>query len=215
MNLNFGSRAGVFAALTACAAGSVSAQSPPVETGFYVGAFGGVASYPSRPKIILDRFTLESTKTREDDMSWGFTGGYRFSKYWALEAGYVDLGEATAHLVDSAGSDLRADLRFSARGKTFATALIIPTWKWETFIKVGMLFQDVDLRLDGTQAGAPFTLSSSAKGMEIYWEGGVSYHFDDRWSGRLGATYYPNVGRKNETGHVNLVSSFLGVSYQF
>jgi OOP family OmpA-OmpF porin len=217
MNFELRFRRFACAVLLLAAAGAASAQSADRERGFYVGALAGVADYPARPKLIVGNFTLKSTDTREEDMSWGFTAGYRFNRHVALEAGYIDLGEATAKMIDSAGSDLRGDLRFAARGETLALVAFYPFGQqWEWFVKAGLLFQDVDFRLSGTQGGVPYRLSSSTNGgVKLYSEGGISYRFDTHWKASFGLSHYPHVGEKERTGRADILNGFLGISYHF
>jgi OOP family OmpA-OmpF porin len=217
MNFELRFRRFACAVLLLAAAGAASAQTADDERGFYVGALAGVAKYPSRPKIIVGNFTLKSTDTREEDMSWGLTAGYRFSRHIAVEAGYLDLGEFTGKMVDSAGSDLRADLRFSARGETLAFVALFPFGRrWEWYAKAGLLFQNVDFRLSGAQGGVPFTLSSSSNhGAKLYSEGGIGYRFDTHWKASFGVSHLPDIGERNRTGRANLLNTFLSVSYRF
>jgi OmpA-OmpF porin, OOP family len=209
-------RSGVFLALLGSAASPVFAQSAPDEKGFYTGAVAGVAAYPASPIVSLGPYTLHSIDTREDDMSWGFTGGYRFGRYFALEAGYVDLGEGTARLIESSGAPVQADLHFSARGATLAAVVLFPMRKWEPFVKAGMLFQDAELRIDGTEAGAPFSLSASASsGTKALFETGVSYRFNEKWKATLGFAFFVDVGDERRTGEADIKSHYLGITYQF
>jgi len=212
----------VCALLLIGAAGAASAQSAedqPAEDqrGFYIGANAGVASYPGRPRIVLGDFTLHAAKMHEDDLSWSVIGGYRFGKHFALEAGYLDLGEATAEFVDSGGSDLRTDLRWGARGETISALVLFPIGqRWEPYLKLGALRQNVDLRLDGTQSGTPFRLSSSAdRELKLYWGTGVNYRFDSHWKASLGVDFFSDLGDADRTGRARIRSTFLGISYRF
>jgi OOP family OmpA-OmpF porin len=210
------SRGCVFVALSLCAGGPVLAQSVPDDKGFYTGAIAGAAAYPSNPVLEVGQYTFHSIDTREDDMSWGFTGGYRFGRYFAIEAGYVDLGEGTARMVESSGAPVTTDLHLSARGATLAAVVMFPMRKWEPYLKTGLLFADVDLRLNGTERGIPFSLHGSSSGKaRAFVETGVSYRFSGKWKATLGLTFFPNVGNENRTGEVDIRSTFLGVTYQF
>lgn len=204
------------------AAGAASAQSAddrPTDDqrGFYVGAMGGVTRYPSDPKVRLYDLTLRSTDTREEDFSWGVTGGYRFGRHFALEAGYLDLGAGTAKLVDAGGSDFRGDLRFGATALTIAGVAIFPVGpRWELFLKGGVLRQDVKTQLDWTQSGVDWTLGITADHeLKPFAEAGVSYLFDSHWKVGLGLGAYPHLGTKDTTGRANLLSSYLGITYRF
>jgi hypothetical protein len=216
LQISSGFRRVALAGLLFCAAGPVCAQSGETEKGFYAGVSAGVTSYSARPEIILGDITLNSTDASENNFAWSVTGGYRFGRHFALEAGYADLGEGTAHLIDFTGrSSLQTDLRFSARGAKVAGVLLFPIRNWEPFIKVGVLYEDVDLRLNGTQSGAPFAFSSHSDGMKIFWEGGVSYRFDERWKATFGLTYYPKLGKQGEAGESDVLTASLGITYRF
>jgi hypothetical protein len=207
----------VYALLLMCAAGAASAQSADGERGFYVGARAGVANYPTHPRVIVGNINLVAKDTREEDLSWGVDVGYRFSKHFAFEVGYLDLGEGTAKMVNTTGLDVRGDVRFAVRGETLGLVTLFPIGpKWETYGKLGVLFQDVDFRLSGTQAGVPFTLSSSSKREgKLYLETGVSYRFDEHWKASLGLTHLSDIGDKDRTGRADIRNVFLGLSHPF
>jgi hypothetical protein len=81
---------------------------------------------------------------------------------------------------------------------------------------LGLLFQDVDSRLSGTQAGVPFTLSSSSgRGGKLYVEAGVSYRFDEHWKASLGVTHLSDIGDEDRTGRADIRNVFLGLTHQF
>jgi hypothetical protein len=209
-------RTGVLVALLFCTAGQAFAQSAPDEKGFYTGGMAGVATYPSSPELILGPYTFHSVHTREDDMSWGFTGGYRFGRYFALEAGYVDLGEGSASMVESSGAPVQADLYFSARGATLAAAVFFPIRKWEPYVKAGMLFQDVELRIEGSEGGTPFLVTGEThSGTKAILETGVSYRFTERWKATFGLAFFVDVGDEDVTGEAEVRNAYLGISYQF
>ena len=88
--------------------------------------------------------------------------------------------------------------------------------KWEMYLKGGVLFQDVDLRLDGMQSGVPFTLSSDSKREgKLYAAGGVSYRFDSHWKVSLGLSSFSDIGDKDRTGRADIRFSSLGISHSF
>src|SRR5690349_24934632 len=102
-----------FTALLLGVAHAACTQATDIEPGFYMSALAGGANYPGRPLVIVGNNTLFSDDTHEHDVSWGFIGGYRFGRHFAIEAGYRDLGEARADLADSANT-IHGKLRFSA-----------------------------------------------------------------------------------------------------
>jgi len=199
------------------ASGIASAQSADIRSGFYLGGFAGYANYPDHTTVDVGSFTLNSVKGSKDDGSWGVLGGYRFGRYFAIEAGYVDLGTGTTRLLDSAGSPLQADLGFKVRGETLGLVGILPFGAhWEAFAKASLLRQNVDFRLTGTQASAPFRLSSHTSGeMKLYEEAGISYRFDSNWKTSLTVSHFTKIGKENVTGQVSFHNTSLGLFYQF
>jgi hypothetical protein len=68
----------------------------------------------------------------------------------------------------------------------------------------------------GTQAGVPFTVSSSSKREgKLYLETGVSYRFDEHWKANLGLTHLSDIGDKDRTGRADIRNVFLGLSHPF
>jgi len=68
----------------------------------------------------------------------------------------------------------------------------------------------------GTQAGVPFTLSSSSKREgKLSLETGVSYRFDEHWTASLGLTHLSDIGDKDRTGRAAIRNVFPGLSHPF
>ena len=199
------------------ATGVASAQSSDIHGGFYMGGFAGYAKYPDHATVDVGSFTLNSVEDTRNDGSWGVLGGYRFGRYFAVEAGYIDLGEGTTRLLDAAGSPLQAKLGFKVRGETLGLVGIFPFGShWEAFAKASFLRQNVDFRLTGTQASGPFRLSSHTSGeMKLYQEAGISYRFDSNWKTSLTVSHFTNIGREEVTGQVSFHNTSLGLFYQF
>src|SRR4029077_14505209 len=108
--------------------------------------------------VLLNDSVVSSVDTDTSDFAWSLRAGYRFSRYFALELGTIDLGEGTAKLLDSEGGT-HADLRFKAGGPFAAAVFTWPVGKWEPFIKTGLLRQNVAVTLNGALGdGTPFDL---------------------------------------------------------
>lgn len=71
----------------------VYAQRAPVESvsGFYVGAAVG-RSHTKVDTGELASIGFTTTGTDDTDTAWNLTAGYKFTRNWAVEIGYVDLG---------------------------------------------------------------------------------------------------------------------------
>lgn len=75
------------------AAAPASAQQRAVQpvTGFYLGAaLGGSKTDVDTGSLAAVGFA--TTSTDDSDTSWNVTAGYKFTRTWAFEVGYVDLG---------------------------------------------------------------------------------------------------------------------------
>ena len=100
------------------AAGSAAAA----ESGPYVGADLGEALYPQGaywrpvPGSLLYGNRLDTT-----DFAWSFRAGYRFNRFFGLEAGYVNLGGYSGPLTDRVNAAAgHGNMSFSAKGETLA-----------------------------------------------------------------------------------------------
>ncbi len=97
------------------------------------------------------------------DTAWKLNGGYRLGSYFALEAGYIDLGDTTDNV---AGIDL------SSSQDGFAGYLVglLPLGDaLALFGKLGAFAHDVDLDFGGDKA--------TESGTELAYGGGLRYDF--------------------------------------
>jgi OmpA-OmpF porin, OOP family len=202
----------VLGGLMVCAATTAAGK----DSGFYLGADAGYAGYPDDANLQVGSTTLTEIASTDSVFTAHVAAGLRFSRYFALEAGYVDLGEVKATLTDAAQSAaIRANLRFKARGPILNAIGSFPLGNWDPFIKFGMFWQNVDLNLDGTAGGTPFSLAWSADGMKIAWGAGVGYALGEQWHVRLELDYFDSVGDDNRTGKARVTSAAVGVAYRF
>lgn len=151
-------------ALTTCGLLAPS-MAAAVERGFYVGGFYGQSEsgYSKEPFDEISRgvygefptFGMSSSIENEDS-SYGFFGGYRLFRHLAIEAGYVDLGEAVyreSTTVAFPGDpeadppELPADVPFSqkytvrSRGLSISALGILPlSYRTELFARGGILY---------------------------------------------------------------------------
>lgn len=208
----FGSLAAL-GGLMFCAATARAAD----DKGFYVGANLGQSNYADRARIQLGNIPLGADGIDDEDVAWSITAGYRFSRYFAFEAGYVDLGDVSATLTDTSGvTDTVANARFDARGPTLTAIGYLPLGKWSPFIKAGVLFDKVDLRLAGRIGNSSFDLHGEAKDGETVVGGiGTEYEISERWRLKFGLDYYVDVGKGDQTGTASPFTLTLGVTYRF
>lgn len=220
-----------FAAL--CAAQPALAE----KTGFYVGADVGQMSVDA-DKGDLDSYFLDglaaegffldgSSDLDDSDTTFGLTVGYRFMPYLAVEAQYVDLGEAeytaSGDLYDSLDNFIgTADVSTSMDSSGFALSVlgILPIQEvWEVHARLGMYFgdteADVAVTLDDGIDVFTDSYSDSKNEEELFYGIGGGYTFDETWNVRVEYTVFQDIGDEDLLGEADLDRFVIGVNYRF
>ena len=199
------------------AAGSAAAA----ESGPYVGADLGEALYPQgafwrpAPGSLLYGNRLDTT-----DFAWSFRAGYRFSRYFGLEAGYVDLGGYSGALTDRVNAAAgHGNMSFSAKGETLAALGTLPLGDWDLHLKAGLLFGDTRLNVSGIDNAAPFQTSETLRTMNRLFGAGAGYDINAHWHAQFDWTRYVKVGSEVvSTGRIygpHIDNLAMGISYRF
>jgi opacity protein-like surface antigen len=196
---------------------AAATAAPAQERGFYVGASMGAADFPDDAN--LNAFGVD-LRTDEDspfnELALSLDAGFRFNRWFAAEIGYVDLGEAALKLTDPTGNNAgEGEIRYGVHGPTVSFVGFMPLGKWEPFLKVGVIFPDVELAVGGTAAAMPFSLRRESDSARPFYGVGVGYHFNERWKMKLEINYYDGLGDGDSTGTANILSAMLGFTYKF
>lgn len=154
------------AALAALGLAGMLPAAQAAQPGFYIGGmYGqsdkqiGIAGFDTyattrvfpNPNVQL---TVESMTSTLDtsDTGFGFFGGYRFNTHFAVEAGYMELGNV-AYRVNARGNisgvptDARLNVDAESSGMTAAALGIWPlSYRWEVYGRLGALFSSNDFR---------------------------------------------------------------------
>jgi opacity protein-like surface antigen len=198
--------------LMICAATTGAAK----DSGWYGGADFGVAEYPADANLRFGPLTLIGGEADDTDFAWSIRGGYRFSRYFAVEGGYVDFGEVIVSLASAPGTPAAVGAaHFKARGPLASAVGLLPVGNWEPFIKVSAFFQSVDLTLDGAASAVPFSYAASASGTKLLWGAGVGYNAGEHWRLKLEFSYIDGVGEEDRTAESNILSATVGIAYRF
>ena len=188
------------------------------ETGWYAGVDLGRSILPDvgGDDASLNGFLLTNTDTDQSGQLWAARLGFRFSKYFSMEAGYLDLGESTAKFVN-ATAPVDATVSFGARGPTVAFIPSYPFGRWEPFLKVAMLWQHVDADVRGTLPGpaGAFRVGATEEGMKVFWGTGVRFNFNEHWHAKLELNWFGQLGDEEPTGEGSAIASSLGAAYRF
>ena len=186
--------------MAVAALGVVSAAAAAEDTGWYVGASGGraVNNVSTQRLDVNARNFLSSpgnnASTRfssifdDRDTTWSLFGGYRFSPYFAAEAAYVDLGTQVYRATSS-----------TITGNTFATSQTRYDIVTQGFTLAGIGRLPLGERFD-VHAGpgvffAPDEVGySTTHGSGLFWNAGVNFRFNQRWSVGLDWREYLDIG---------------------
>lgn len=131
------------ATLIALSGGAMSANAADFnERGFYAGA--GVGQFNVNIDDIDDTDDAIE-RLNDDDAAWKVYGGYRFNRYFSVEAAYIDFGSPSDKL-NTSGSSGEYNVEFSG----LAPYLIgtMPLGPVELYGKIGYYFYDVDLQVN-------------------------------------------------------------------
>jgi nitrogen fixation-related uncharacterized protein len=202
------------------------------ERGFYWGMDLGQYSYGLDRNGIdrqltgaLDAVGLAvidgSSNTSEDGFTWGLTVGYQVFPFLAVEAAYVELGEAeykaNLDVTDGTGvAPLNATLTTDSAGAALSALGILPLWSsgWDVYGRLGMYFSNGDGTIRLASDGVSDSASRSSNSESMLWGVGTGYT-SGAWTLRLEYQQYMDVGDKDVTGEVDIDRITLGAIYHF
>lgn len=154
----------------------------------------------------------------EDDegTSWGVAGGYRFNRYLAIEASYVNLGTLNAaNTVNLSpivgGGSITFHRELETTGPALAAFGILPVSEsWELFVRAGIMFADTDLttRFSGSRASSSFDSEPTSLGA------GAQFDWRDHWSARLEFQRSFDLGGDDVANEADVDSVSLSVLYR-
>ena len=140
-----------------------------------------------------------SSDASEDGFSYGLLVGYQFLPYLAVEAAYVDLGDAEfkRNVTASDGvtsADVSTQVTTESSGPSLSALAILPLRKgWEAHARAGVYFSSTDASLRLRVDGLDGSTSDSSNSTEFLWGAGIGYT-RGRYTGRLDYQQYTDVG---------------------
>lgn len=146
--------------------------------GVYLGA--GVGQFNVQIDDI-DQTDNAIERLDDDDAAWKAFVGYRFTRFVAVEAAYMDLGKPNGR---SSATGSSGDYRVRIKG--FAPYVIgtLPLGPVELYGKAGYYFYDADVRFDFDDPLAP-DVDSSKSDEDFIYGVGIGATFFDRLNARL------------------------------
>jgi len=209
----------------------VSTPAVAAERGFYFGLDAGQYAYDLDQRGI-DRLVEGSladvgltvldgqSSSSEDGFTYGIIFGYQILPYVAVEAAYVDLGDAEYKgnllVTDSvATSELNSRVTAESSGPTLSALGILPLASgWEIYGRVGVYFGSNDIELQLSSAGVAESVSDSSNSQEFVWGVGAGYT-RGAWTVRLDYQQFTDVGDTDTSGDANVDRIVLGAVYRY
>lgn len=215
------------AAAVALCAGSVSAAH---AEGFYFGISGGAGTLdvsngdldarflPVVQSVPADGFAVQTygpSSIDDSDSTWGAYVGYQWNRYFAVEAGYVDLGQGFYEtgltvgdadpddLIDGGGPfDAAVTAKFRSSGPTLAAVGMLPFGdKFEAHGRVGVLFARTRLGfslLDSENGDSTVVFGEYSDSSKDLFAGiGASWNINPSYALRVDYERFLDVGDEN------------------
>lgn len=176
------------------ASGSALAQGIRPEAGFYLG--GSIGQSKFNEWCDTGGSTTATLPSCEDtDTSWKLLGGYRFNRFVAAEASYVDWGEVTATV--RVGTQ-NVGVKASQHSYGLAAVGTLPIGeRFEVFGKAGFV---------QTEQETTSTRTVSRDETEFHYGLGLKYAFTRNWALR---------GEWENTEKLKVELLSIGVEYRF
>lgn len=161
--------------------------------GFYIGLNVGQASYDAvlDDFAFLDDGSIISASLDDSDTSFSFTLGYQLTPNFALEGGYVDLGELTVSATSDGSGLLYAPgsvaLKAAVDGLFFDVKGILPlNEQFSLYGKLGLLKWDAEVTLSDVTG----SLSESTDENDTFFGVGGSFNISNTMALNLDYTKY-------------------------
>ena len=217
MNLKRASGTLALAVIAAIASPLASAQDRDWNTGWYLGGNVGesrakIAEARIRNGLLGSGFTTSSVSDDHRDIGYKLFGGYQMNRYFALEAGYFDLGKFSFNATTVPAGTLNGSLKL--RGANFDLVGTLPISDgFSAFARVGANYAEVKDSFSGS--GAVLVRNPNPKKDEtnVKYGVGLQYAFNDALAMRAEVERYRINDAVGNKGDIDLVS--LGLIYRF
>ena len=219
-------------AMPVCALSLSACLSVPAfaESGFYIGAQVGQSRFRENTgdfnDVVIQAFADNGLVVVDGDSSldktdtaFGGLIGYKFLPAFAVEAGYVDLGQLsyTSSGTVSDGFFLypaTADFSADAKGPTLSALGILPlSPTWDIYLRGGAFFAKTTLQADISVGGFGGDDEMSSDSVDALAGGGIAVHLGERFGLRAEYTRYFKVGDEDTTGEADVDQLTVGFTY--
>ncbi|QIE29521.1 OmpA family protein [Caballeronia sp. SBC2] len=157
-------------------------------------------------------FATSSINNDERDFGYKVFGGYQFNRYFALEAGYFDLGKFSFHATTIPAGTLDGSLKLKG-GNLDAVGLLPITGDFSIFGRVGATYASTSDSFSGSGAVRPLDPSPSKRGFNYKLGLGLQYQITQALAMRGEVERYRINDAVGNRGDIDLVS--VGLLYRF
>jgi len=177
--------------------GAASAPALAQDSGWFIGAGGGISKYKSGCAALVTPGTCD-----DNGNYWRVFGGYQFNSYFGYEMGYGDLGELT-RTTTGVGSD-----NVEAKVLEAVLVLTIPLVdSFSVYAKYGIYSFDADRTVTGAA-------TVNAKGREMTYGFGAKYDLTKNIALRAEWQHFFDVGDSG-TGTFDVNAGLIGIVFKF
>jgi OmpA-OmpF porin, OOP family len=189
--------------LTLALSGFGALAQAPGDVGWYVGVSLG------QTEVNLD--CAGTTACDDKDSSWKIFAGYQFNRNFALEFGYIDLGEVTAS-TPAIGFIPPASVAIeSTVWELVAVGMLPLAERFSLYGKLGLYRADTDIEVNFVSLGS---VTDSDSNTDLTFGIGVRFDITPRLGVRLEWQRYSSVSAADfDEGDVDVMS--LGVAWRF
>ncbi|MCK9283221.1 MAG: outer membrane beta-barrel protein [Rhodocyclaceae bacterium] len=154
-----------------------------------------------------------SSKLEKEDVAFKLQLGYKLNEHFAIEGGYVDLGNAKYSASFTGGS---ADIKVRAEGFNIAALGIVPIGeKFSLFGKVGVIYAYLSANASGGGIASGAGGSESSTKLKSHWSIGGDYALNNNWAVRAEFERFSDLGDKNSVGGVDVDLVSVGLICKF
>ena len=154
-----------------------------------------------------------SSSTKETDTGYKLQLGYQFNQYFAVEGGYVNLGEAK-YSANFTGGNAKATAKVD--GWNIDAVGILPVNdKFSLFGKLGTFAAHTKVDVSANGPGGSATGSATANNWSTHYGIGASYALTKSVGLRVEYEKFDKVGKDNSTGKADVDLWSVGVAYKF
>lgn len=152
------------------------------------------------------------------DLAYKLQAGYAFTRNWAVEGGYFNLGQADYSVSGTyRGTPINANAKVQADGWNVSGVGTLPlSDRWAVFGKLGVAFATVtaDYAVGGAGVGRLYGRNASSNDVTAVYGLGATYSLNRYFSLRAEYEIYNQLGN-SDTGKSGVNVMSLGAMYKF